>query len=114
MAAVVPVVAVLVVRPLPGGAVVAVAARAAVRVAVGAPVAVVILVAVRVVRVVAVALPQLVAVARVTVLAVALPVAPVCGETTSTAEPRGGGKSSTPSDSHIPLYRSENSMFSLA
>lgn len=77
MSPVIPVVAVLVVRPFPGGAVVAVAPRAAVGVSVGPPVRVVILVAMLVVGVMPVSLPRLVAVARVHVLTVPLPVSPV-------------------------------------
>lgn len=77
MCPVVPVVAVLVVRPFPRGAVIAVAPRAAVRVSMGPPVQVVILVTVLVVRVMPVSLPRLVAVARVHVLPVPLPVSSV-------------------------------------
>lgn len=77
MSPVVSVVAVLVVRPFPGGAVVAVAPRAAVRVSVAPPVRVVILVAMLVVGVVPVSLPRLIAVSWVHVLAVPLPVSSV-------------------------------------
>lgn len=76
MSPVVPVVAVLVVRSFPRGAV-AVAARAAVRVSVGPPVRVVILVAMLVVGVMPVSLPRLVAVSWVHVLSVPLPVSSV-------------------------------------
>lgn len=73
----VPVIAVLVVRSFPRGAVVAVAARAAVRVSVRPPVRVVILVAMLVVGVMPVSLPRLVAVSWVHVLSVPLPVSSV-------------------------------------
>lgn len=79
---VVPVIVVLI-RPFPGGDVVAVSARAAVHVSVWAPI-VVVLVAVLFVWVMAVSLPGLVAVAWIRVFTLPLPISPLCDETHKT------------------------------
>lgn len=80
MAPVVPVVAVLLIRPFSRGGVVAITARAAICVSMWTSIAIVILVAMRVVWMMPVSLPRLVAVAGVTVFSVPLPVSSICDE----------------------------------
>lgn len=81
VAPVVPVIAVLLIRPFSWRGVVAIATRAAVHVPVGTSIGVVVLVAMWVIWMMPVSLPRLVAVARITVLSVPLPVPSVCKET---------------------------------
>ena len=73
MTPVVPVVAVLIIRPFSRGAVAAVTARAAIHVSVWTPVTVVIFVAVLVILMMSLPLPRLVAVTGVIVFAVPVP-----------------------------------------